>query len=237
MYSQTKLIQSLEKRNLAFLAWFIYIACRSRSTRVSLCKLSFDLQFPLMLFIPRLIHRFAFWVFQRSPLIQHLQIQRVLQNLQNKKTSTSTPHLKWIPNQQPSDPVGKKRTINTPFEPPTIQSEVVGSEEKGEEAPSFIPSPFFFCEYPKLASAWTTIRKIRVYVYTNMLTRSRGCIHLSVRTGRIRADVFIHPPGLVKTRPQVKPCPWDNRGRERTSGQWTWTLQQYGRPDGNFYCS
>jgi hypothetical protein len=53
------LIQSLENYIPAFIAWFIPIVTRSKSPCITLCGLLFSLQFPLMLFTPRLISNFA----------------------------------------------------------------------------------------------------------------------------------------------------------------------------------
>jgi hypothetical protein len=57
------------------------------------------------------------------------------------KQKNLPPHLKWTPNQKPSNPVGEKRSVNTPFQPPTIQPGWVGSEGKGGELPLLYTKP------------------------------------------------------------------------------------------------
>jgi hypothetical protein len=54
------------------------------------------------------------------------------------KKKTSPPRVVWVGKQKPSDPVGEKQSVNIPFQPPTIQPGLVGSEGKMGRAPPFI---------------------------------------------------------------------------------------------------
>jgi hypothetical protein len=69
----------------------------------------------------------------KYPLDPTSSNQQLLKILQNNKTSPPSV-IDSQPKTQRSGPE-KKRSINTPFQSPTIQPGLVGSEEKGGELP------------------------------------------------------------------------------------------------------